>query len=262
MNKTLNNVIKLNNTVYSTENDKNDKELKTEYCFIRLYSTKYKGLCFSDLLRIGNELFTSKSKQGKRYTHAALNYKLNDNFVGLNIDDNPNDVKVENLRTTATIDAGDPKDRKNSTFDIFSLRLTESEYKLLKVNLNKVKTDNQFKYSIKKLINTAFRSGKVKVKRAVLGHEGYQDDEEDIIDLTKSKKALVCSSFVAYVLQSVSPSIKNYMEKHKKTVHDFSPNALTYLPGCKYMYGGYWTEYGKKTKEYVDKHPEFKKYIQ
>ena len=260
MQNTLNTIIELNNSQYSLE-DKNKKELKTEYCFIRLYSTRYKGLCFSDLLRIGNELLTEASKSGKRYTHAAMNYKLNDNFVGLNIDDNPNDVKVENLRTTATIDAGDPKDRKNSTFDVFYLRLTESEYKLLKVNLNKIKTDNKFKYDIKKLISVAFRTSRQKLKKAVLGHES-DDSNDDIVDLTKSKKALVCSSFVAYVLQQTSDSIKDWMEKYKKTVHDFSPNALTYLPGCKHMYGGYWPEYGKKTKEYVEKHPEFKKYLQ
>lgn len=242
-------------------NDINKKELKTEYCFIRLYATKYKGVTLSQFVRIGNDLFTAKSKKGERYTHAALNYKLNDNFVGLNLDDDPNDVKIENLRTTA-VEAGDVKDRKTSTFAVYSLRLTEKEWKLLKVNLNKIKTDNNFKYDMKQLVNTAFRSTKNRIKNVILGHENFNEVEEDIVDLTKSKKALVCSSFVAYVLQQISHSIKNWMLKHKKSVHDFSPNALTYLPGCKYMYGGFWTEYAKKTKEYVEKHPEFKKYLQ
>lgn len=259
--KLVNNIIEMNK--FSLENSGNTKELKTEYCFIRLYSTKYTKLCISDLLRIGNELLTEKSKhKGKRYTHAAINYKLNDNFVGLNIDDNPNDVKVENLKTTANIDSGDPKDKRNSTFDVFSVRLTESEYRTLKTNLNNIKTDNKFKYAIKKLVSVAFSQTKTRLKKTVLGHEDDDTREEDIVDLTKSEKSLVCSSFVAYVLKSISPSIRNWMEKNKKTEHDFTPNGLTYIPGCKFMFGGSWIEYSKKTREFVNEHPEFKKYLQ
>ena len=240
----------MNNAVY----DEN-----CEWCFIRLYQTVYKKtLSAGGILKTVNEFISPEGKNHKKYTHAALNYKLNDNFIGLNFDGSSNnDVKVENMRTEAT-GYESPKDRTKSKFDIFAIKLTPKEYEDLKKNLNAIRTTNKFKYDFKRLLQISgiiiFR----KIKDKLFSRES---SDEIPIDLRQTNESLVCSTFVAYILSQISPRYSEYFKTKDISIHSITPNDLTFLPGIKYMYGGTWPEYAVKTRDFVKKNPQYQKYF-
>ena len=230
-----------------------------DYCFIRLYQTVYKkNLSAGGVLKAVNEFISPEGKNHKKYTHAALNYKLNDNFIGLNFDGSTNnDVKVENLKTEAT-SYESPKDRSKSKFDVFALKLTSQEYDALQKSLNVIRTNNKFKYDFKRLLQISGIIIFNKIKDKIFGKESSDDIR---VDLTQSNESLVCSTFVAYVLSQISPRYADYFKKKDINIHSITPNDLTFLPGIQYMYGGYWSEYNIKTRDFIRKKPEFQKYL-
>ena len=231
------------------------------YCFIRLYQTHYKN-AFSagGLLKAANEFISPEGANKKKYTHAAMNYKLNDNFIGLNFDGNSNnDVKIENMRTEA-VSYESPKDRKKSQFDIFAVKLTQKEYENLRKNLNYIKTSNKFVYDFKRLLHISgiilFR----RIKEFLFDRKKSSKEALDV-DLRVANESLVCSTFVAFVLTQISPRYAEYFKKQNLSVHSITPNDLTFLPGIIYMYGGTWPEYSIKTRDYIRKNPQFQKYL-
>lgn len=243
-------------TYTNTKNSPTSKADATKhYCFIRLYQTEYKRfLTTGNILATVNKFISNPGKNKKKYTHAALNYQLNDNFVGLNMGGGQEDIRVETLRTMATA-PNHPQDRDNSKFDMFCLRLTSEEYADLKRNLIKIKYNNNIVYDFKDLIfmSKDLILEKIKNKLSI----GKEEKE----DLSTTQMALVCSTFVAWILSKVSKKYATYFQMQNKSIYHITPNDLTYMPGMKYMYGGGWKEYSTLTRKYVNEHPEFKEYL-
>ena len=255
----LNVVLEWSTVPNNTNNDTTEiKTPKTDsyYCFIRLYQTEYKKVFTtgSMLARI-NKLISDPAKNRKKYTHAAMNYQLNDNFIGLNLGVNGmNDIRVETLRTMAT-DPNHPQDRNRSRFDMFCVKLNKEEYLELKKQLMKIKISNKISYDFMDLIWISKDIMVEKIKRKL----GLSKESKNTDDLSQTEMALVCSTFVAWVLSKVSKKYEKYFSN--KNIYKISPNDLTYMPGVKYMYGGYWKEYSMLTRKFVEEHEEFKKFL-
>lgn len=246
----------------NTSNTNNDKtEIKTPkvdvyYCFIRLYQTEYKkALTTGSLLARINKIISDPAKNRKKYTHAAMNYQLNDNFVGLNLGvKGMNDIRVETLRTMAT-DPYHPQDRDKSRFDMFCCKLTKNEYLELKKQLMKIKISNKISYDFMDLLYLSKDIIVEKIKRKL----GLSKESASAQDLSQTEMALICSTFVAWILSKVSKKYEKYFSN--KNIYKISPNDLTYMPGIKYIYGGYWKEYSMLTRKFVEEHEEFKKFL-
>lgn len=227
---------------------------KKYYCFIRLYQTEYKKSFYPGaILATINKAIATPGKNDKMYTHAAMNFQLNDNFVGLNMSFNNNDVQVETLRTMHT-GPDKAQDRETSKFDMFYLELSKDEYNSLKKTLIKVKTDKNIKYDFLRLLVI---SKDIMLKK--IGNLLSFSKEADVIDT--SGMSLVCSTFVAWVLSKICRKCNEYFKMKDINVYSVTPNDLTYLPGVVYMYGGYWKEYATLTRKYIAEHKEFEQFI-
>ena len=225
------------------------------YCFIRLYQTAYKSIfSIGGMVKEVNKIVTKEALNGKKYTHSAINYQLNDNFIGLNIRAGENnDIKIESLRTMAN-EEDSFQDKSNSKFDMYYIKLTKKEYDSLKKTLSGIKLDNNFKYDYLRLLTIAGENIVNKIKRFLFS-------KEDSNSVLLEDIQLVCSTFVSYILNKVSSRFEKYFNKTKTSIKSYTPNDLTYLPTMTYMYGGYWKEYASKTREYLKDHPEFDKYM-
>ena len=72
---------------------------------------------------------------------------------------------------------------------------------------------------------------------------------------------LVCSTFVAYVLMKCCPNIADEFKKRNINYEAITPNSITnVIPDCKKLFGGYWINYDKDVKTYINRHPELSKY--
>lgn len=228
---------------------------KKYYCFIRLYQTEYRTmLAPGAVLAKVNKLITIKSKNNKQYTHAAINYQLNDNFVGINMSLSGDDVRIENLRTMDN-EKNAPQDRKTSTFDVFYLKLTKEEYDLLKSTLIKVKINKNIKYNFLHLLVVS----KDSILKKIGTFFSTSKESNDVIDI--NNMAVICSTFVAWVLSKISRKYNEYFRMNDIDIYSVTPNDLTYLPGAVYMYGGYWKEYATLTRKYIAEHKEFEQFI-
>ena len=233
----------------------------TEYCFIRLYQTEYhRKLSFGNIVKTVNEYIVKPGNNDKKYTHAAINYQLNDNFVGVNFGNGNSAIKIEHLRTLGS-EKDSPQDRKNSKFDVFCLKLTKDEYKYLKKNLSNLKIDSKFSYSFLRLLAISLSLLLNKAKQRIANIIGEDANSVRMTNLSEVEKSLICSTFVAYVLSQTSPIYKDYFDFTDKLLKRVTPNDLTFIPGIEFMFGGKWTEYNTKAKQYISQHPEFKKYL-
>lgn len=246
---------------FSQESTIPSKEKK--YCFIRLYNSYYpKGVFnFGSILKNASKVISDKALDGKFYTHANINYRLTDNFFGLNIDslDQEEAVKIEQITHEKKEDVTIDLDK--SVYSLFRLEMNELDYKNLKIQLNKLKSGSQYTYDVKTFLYTSLLITKNKAKRA-LTHSGVKpaNEHEEKVQLNKVKKGLVCSTFVAFVLKNTHSDIAKWMEDNKISVYEFAPNTLTRLPKLKFCFSGKYTTYPQDVQKYIAKHPEFREY--
>lgn len=233
---------------------------KKEWCFIRLYETQYKNkMSWGNFLKLSNLFFSDKAADGKKYTHANLNYRLTDNYYGLNI----KSLDQENALYIEAISEFEPDriDPAASGYSVYGVKLTTLEYKNLKMQLEKMKDGNYYKYDILSLFQMAGRITKNRIEDMV--KKGKIEKiilEGDDIPLNKIKKGLVCSSFVAFCLKNISGDINKYFNDSKKSVYEFAPNTLTKLPNLTFLFDGKFNTYKQDVREFVKKFPEFAKY--
>lgn len=257
---------------------------KTSYAFIRLYASTFtEKLTFDKILGQSIDFFSEDLEKGESYSHAAMNYRLTDNFFGLNWEfGEKNDVKVETVHNKKPTES---EDFPNNKFSVYAIPLSEKEHEKLRVNLESFKGSNQFNYQWLDLALAAFHLTKNKLVNKVHSLFNDEDDykqtseaskvitsDEIIIDgkkltaaekklLIYTKKGLVCSTFVVYVLSQVSPDFNTYFKESKKFIQEFSPNTLTTLPGVKLLFKGKWKDYERIAKSFVVKNPEFAKFL-
>lgn len=246
---------------FSQESSIPSKEKK--YCFIRLYNSHYpKGVFnFGSILKNASKVISDKALDGKFYTHANINYRLTDNFFGLNIDslNQEEAVKIEQITHEKKEDVTIDLDK--SVYTLYRLEMNELDYKNLKIQLNKLKSGSQYTYDVKTFLYTSLLITKNKAKRA-LTHSSLKptNTHEEKVQLNKIKKGLICSTFVAFVLKNTHSDVAKWMEENKISVYEFAPNTLTRLPNIKYCFSGKYTTYPQDVQKYIAKHPEFKEY--
>lgn len=258
-----------------------NKEGKNKYAFLRFYTTIYKKEVFSagKVLKIGTTHFSDPLASGKVYTHVAINYSLDDKFVGLNLDPkDPNDVKVEAI-SDPNYDRLNAKsrDKRASQFVVYALPITGKEHLRLKYILDRVSKENNLTYDIRSLVYTGMLLMKNRFKN-FMGFEDYDQSLEKIAGvgddeyLTKlemdeaeriamKKNGFICSTFVMYVLKNCSDDILRWMDREKKDVYEFSPNTVAKIPYIFPLFGGSWVNYKRILNQFIQKNIEFKEYI-
>lgn len=244
---------------------KDDK--KNEYAFIRLYEFEFKSdkkYLFEKALKSSVNFFSESNSPG-RYSHAAINYTLKDGFFGLYwVAGADNDVKVE----TISEDHTDPKhyffakDIHKSKYAIYAYPLTKQEYTNLSYNLEKTKESNNYKYQIANFILSIFSLSKDKVRdfiREKTGRENVQRVKN--VEEFDTKKQLVCSTFVMYILENSDKNLVNWRKNEKINMNSVTPSKLASIPGARLLFKGTWANYNKDAANFCKQNPEFKKYL-
>ena len=256
----------------SLESLLNNNEIETinsndglDYIFFRLYNSFYKPvqLVVRAPLKIAiNTLIKAGKETGIHYTHAAINYTLNDNFIGLS---NDGEYKVKHEE----IDNPKPENStfiKNvfpsqSIYTVIAIPVTAEEYNKIKLNLTIAINDKNIKYNTLYLFS---------ILKAHLTNNKVISSEDTNIwkNLTTENKSIfsnehefVCSTFVAYILLKCSKRFETFFKKRDILTKYFTPSDLTRLPTAKLLYTGKWSNYKDDTRKYIARNGKFSKYL-
>ena len=257
--------------IINEEDNKNDKNIEDEksveslnepyYVFIRVYDSKYKNnFSINGTLDKMIKDFTPDVKEGniKGYNHAAVSFKLTDDFFGLTTNRKYEKFALkrescENTELTGFMNTTNPE---SSSFGVFCVEVSKEEYLKVKDFLNLEIKDSVMKYSTFAI----FLQGLQKI-----GHKLYSKfSKEDISEINDNnmighKEKLVCSTFVGYVLNEYT-HYKHIFKRYQIDYNYLSPNELVNIPGMRFLYSGKFNEYNKITKEFVNKNRNFKKF--
>lgn len=215
------------------------------YIFIRFYKTRYlnKANPINTIQLVGNK-FIDKSKDGNVYTHVNMNYTLNDNFIGLDF----KGAKQPNAVYKETIAVEDGRISGDSYFSVYALPVQEIEYNLIRKELDKLQKSSKIKYDRRTLGLVSW---------LMLKRRGNLNKLISFSFLDNKAKKLFCSSFVMYVLYNTVSTIKQWMDKNKLSVYDFSPNTVTLIPGLKMLFNGKFKYYEQERNKFLSSHSEY-----
>lgn len=249
-----------------------------KYCFIRCYQSYYKSTEYLQLIfkqaikRITPKIYRHKELNDIYFTHAAISIGLSDKFIGLNPNLKGKNVRVECLSNPLEKDDAKTKDYDKSVYYVLAYKLTDLEYELLTNILTDAVNNQNFIYDFGNLFKIAFQRAKEEIGRFF---NFFKKDENK----TKNKSntvpsdglflentyanMLVCSSFVAYLLNKVSKDFQSYLKNNKSSILYFSPNDIANIPGTFVLFGGKWKDYNKDLIQFLkspSNHKEFFEY--
>lgn len=233
----------------STESIKYNEDI--EYIFIRNVKGVYKNkLSPTNILDKGIRLVDKRSKDKAFYNHSTINTTLNDNFVGLTLDNDKRSVKRESIVHTEFTKYTNGCDQNLSTYTIFAIPVTKNERQEIEKMLNNAINNPNINYSVitNFLIGLKLIHNKLHQDTSIESHQ-FNDTN------------LVCSTFIAYILTKCSSKIKNIFDKKNIDYSRITPNGLTNaIPDCKKLFSGVWKDYDNDLQKYLKKHPELAKY--
>lgn len=228
------------------------------YIFIRCYDSKYKSkIDVCSLLDKVIRKFTPPPKSNgitDAYNHAAINYKLTDDFCGLttNMKMEKFTLKRESCTDPTTVKYMTRTDNNISKFGVYAVKVSKQEYEDTKNFLNMELKDKLMKYSQFNL----FLQGIQKLGRK-LYTKGQESSDKDV--MIGATEQLVCSTFVGYTLYHCT-HYKNVFKRYNIDYNYLSPNELTTIPGVIFCFGGLFKDYDIKAKQFIQKNKSFAGY--
>lgn len=243
--------------------ENNGEEKYQKYVFIRLYSANYKTSLHSialNILKMGISI-KKKASDGKVYTHAAIGTTLNDEFYGLTTGGSKA-LKIEKCINN------NPKqcphmsdyDTSKSHFSVFAIPISDKDYETLKEVLKASSESNKMAYSIA----STFKIGahiKDEASKNIKTSEEYLVSTKKIDNIVKKleNESIVCSTFIASVLEKSVPKLRSHFASNKINVHYITPNGLTRLPGIKKIIDfQIFDDYNKSVEKLIESDQKFK----
>lgn len=247
----------------SEDEDDEDRTLESinsndKFVFIRLYNSIYKkgGIMvpFGKAIRA----FTGTVNDAVGgYTHAAISYKLTDDFFGLTSKRKGENfsLKKESVENPESNKYIETLDTSKSQWAIYSLPVSVLEYEKVKKFLDLEIKDKLLEYGTFNLFLQALDK---------IGKKLYKNKQSSIEDISTNemigkKEILVCSTFVAYTLYTCT-NYKHIFKRYGIDYNYVSPNDLVSIPGAKFLCSGYHNEYNKNIKAFIKNNKEFDKY--
>ncbi len=226
---------------FGTENE--------NFIFIRLYYPVYKNpLCVENTLK---NLIGFVDIHPTKFSHAAIGFDLNDNFIGLT-SAGERDLKIEQCTKISSNPYMAKCDSKRSIQTTYAIKVSSEEY-------NKAKEIIQFFYNEKITYDVGlnFAIGLFELKRKFF--TSNQNQQLEKIGTAKAvteqdniiKNKFVCSSLVSYVLINSVDSIKTFFEENKLDYNLIIPGDIPSFPGAKKLFSSSWKSYTKAALAYV-----------
>ena len=219
------------------------------YIFIRLYYPVYTNpFCIENTLK---KLIGFVDVHPEKFSHAAIGFDLNDNFIGLTTA-GERDLKIEHCTDIKTNPFMAKCDSKKSIQVTYAIKVSPDEYE-------KAREMVQFFYNEEIMydvgINLAI--GLFEAKRKFF--TSYENQKLENIGTAKDviedenyiKNKFVCSSFISYILIHSVDSIKTFFEENKLDYNFIIPSDIPSFPGMTKLFKSSWKSYNKAALAYA-----------
>ncbi len=250
------------------------EKIPNKFIFVRLYSVTYKPeSAILSPLKGAIDLATKRASDNHSYHHAAISDNLKDDFYGLTSGGDGSQVKIEKCdhapdgfnRYMSSID-GD-----KSTYAIYALPVTATEYKKASGAMKASLSDGRLKYdvlSMLPLLGKQISGNNTITKNNELDTDYFGNTniwqkvhiENEAADIFK-KHSFVCSTFVAYIIAQCSKRFNEYFNKKHIDTATFAPSDISHIPTIKEIFSGTCNNYNRDAKTFVQQVPLFKEYL-
>ena len=256
-------------TLYEIQDELHFEEIAPpyKYIFIRLYDAEYaSSLNPTNILKFG---ITATEVSDMRVSHASMNFSLDDDFYALSAGG-----KYQ-LGRESCMDVSSNKFMKKcnpETSDqiTFAIRVTQEEYYKTKKFVEEYAESPEIKYDLIQNIRMAkfatkrkFFTEKDEQAFGNVTYPNFDELEEEYEDKDPDfrETKFVCSTFVAYVLMHNIPRIGEWFHDKEIDFRYVGVSDLGNVPGVVQLFSSKFYEYNKAASLFVDKHPEFKSYL-
>ncbi len=231
---------------------------KSEWIFMRLYYPEYDNKASS--VNMLKNLIIMADPNPELASHSSIGFGLEDDFYGLTLYSRK-DLKKESCLV--------PQDNLymklcnpyKSTQTTLAIKVTPEEYEAAKKMLEKDFAEQKVKYWATKNVIVGvegFKRKKMPREKSILGgrmpKKGY-------IPSSKKQKHFVCSTYLAYVLQTCVKKVDDFFKARNIAYDKVSPTDLYYIPGFKVLFTSTWVDYKIAAAEFVNSKPRFSKYL-
>lgn len=231
---------------------------KSEWIFMRLYYPEYDNKASS--VNMLKNLIIMADPNPELASHSSIGFCLEDDFYGLTLYSRK-DLKKESCLV--------PQDNLymklcnpyKSTQTTLAIKVTPEEYEAAKKMLEKDFAEQKVKYWATKNVIVGiegFKRKKMPREKSILGgrmpKKGY-------IPSSKKQKHFVCSTYLAYVLQTCVKKVDDFFRARNIAYDKVSPTDLYYIPGFKVLFTSTWVDYKIAAAEFVNSKPRFSKYL-
>lgn len=224
------------------------------YIFIRLYYPYYNNPV--SIVNILKNLIIWIDVNQIKYSHVAIGFDLNDNFIGLTTP-GKQDLKYEhctNISTNKYMSKCNPQKSQQATY---AIKVSKEEYERAK-QLTEFFMYEKTIYNVAQNVPVGF----FELKRKFFTEQEKQQLQD--INSQKDKKnkdevplEFVCSNFVAYILINSVDSIKVFFEENNLDYKYIIPSDIPYFPGVTKLFSSSWDNYTKAALTYVKSENNF-----
>ncbi len=254
---------------YVISNDVHFEEIEDpnyKYIFIRLYNPSYSNpLYIANILQGGLNL--TKTEDVPNLSHSAINFSLDDNFLGLTFG-GKYQLAEENCHSPLDNKYMKHCDPAKSEQITYALKVSEKEFEDTKVFINKYASSTKLKYASMQNVKIGiWFIGKryfTSKKYRKFGTAKYPKSAKNkIVDINSDDLDynFVCSTFLAYVLYNTVDSVRQFFDENNIKYEYMNVTDLTFIPGLTPLFYSSWDTYGQAVKAFVEQYPEFAKYL-
>ena len=229
-----------------------------KYIFMRLYLPEYDNKASS--VNMLKHLIVLADPNPEVASHSSISFGLDDDFYGLTLYSR-SDLKKESCEKPESnlyMKLCNPYLSEQTTL---AIEVEPDEYEAAKKMLEKDFAEQKVKYWATKNLIVGAQGFKRKRLPFSKGRLGGQDLKKGYIPSSKKQKRFVCSTYLAYVLQSCVKKVDDYFKARNISYQIISPTDLYYIPGFKILFKSTWVDYNVAAQEFVHSQPRFAKYL-
>ncbi len=229
-----------------------------QFLFLRVYLPNYDNE--SSSVNVLKKLITYVDPNPEEASHSSIGFSLDDDFYGLTLY-STSDLKKESCLAPESNQYMKLCNPYTSTQTTLALKVTDEEFKKVKDMVEKDFAEQKVKYWVVKNLTVGFDSVKRKKLPWSKARLGGRDLKKGYIKSSKKQKHFVCSTYLAYVLQSCIKKVDDFFKERNVAYDTVSPTDLYYIPGIKVLFTSTWVDYKIAAQEFVRAAPLFSKYL-
>lgn len=231
---------------------------KSEYIFMRLYYPEYDNKASS--VNMLKNLIIMADPNPELASHSSIGFGLEDDFYGLTLYSRK-DLKKEKCLLPEENLYMKLCNPYKSTQTTLAIEVTPEEYDAAKKMLEKDYAEQKVKYWATKNLVVGVEGFKRKRMPREKSRLGGRDLKKGYISSAKKQKHFVCSTYLAYVLQTCVKKVDEFFKARNVAYDKVSPTDLYYIPGFKVLFTSSWVDYKIAAAEFVNSKPRFSKYL-